>query len=58
MRDFVGKSRVVLAPMGLGLIFVNPMLGLLTERFGCRAVAVGGTIVAILGTLPFLYMVF
>src|SRR2546426_9361534 len=31
-------------------------LGLLTDRWGCRAVSVGGTLLALVGTLPFLWM--
>lgn len=50
------KAGWMLAPMGLGLIFVNPMLEFLTERFGYRTITAGGAIAAILGTLPFLYM--
>jgi predicted MFS family arabinose efflux permease len=50
------KAGWMLAPTGLGLISVNSMLGYLTERFNCRAVSVGGTIVAILSTLFFLWM--
>ena len=46
----------MLAPMGLGMLAVYPWLGLLTDRWGCRAVSVGGTLLAIVGTLPFLWM--
>jgi len=38
-------------------MFVYPLLGFLTDRFGCRAVSAGGTLLAILGTLPFLWMI-
>jgi len=50
------KAGWMLAPMGLGMMFAYPVLGRLTEKLGCRAVAAGGTIVATLGTLPFLWM--
>lgn len=33
-----------------------PLMGLLTERFGCRAVSTGGIVLAVLGTIPFVYM--
>jgi MFS family permease len=32
-------------------------MGFLTEKFGCRAVSVGGTILVVLGRLPFLWMI-
>jgi EmrB/QacA subfamily drug resistance transporter len=47
----------MLAPMGLGMMCVYPRLGFLTDRFGCRAVCVSGTLLVILGTLPFLWMI-
>jgi predicted MFS family arabinose efflux permease len=50
------KAGWMLAPMGIGMLFVYPSMGYLTERFGCRAVAVTGTILSTLGTLPFLWM--
>ncbi len=46
----------LLAPMGLGMMCVYPILGWLTDRFGCRAVASGGVLINSLGTLPFLWM--
>ena len=47
----------MLAPMGLGMMCVYPLMGFLTDRFGCRAVSAGGVLVALLGTLPFLWMI-
>ena len=32
-------------------------MGFLTDQFGCRAVSVGGVLLALLGTLPFLWMI-
>jgi len=46
----------LLAPMGLGMLCVYPLMGALTERFGCRAVSVTGIIVAGASTTPFLWM--
>jgi EmrB/QacA subfamily drug resistance transporter len=46
----------LLAPMGLGMLCVYPLMGPLTERFGCRAVSVTGILVAGASTLPFLWM--
>jgi EmrB/QacA subfamily drug resistance transporter len=50
------KAGWMLAPMGLGLMFANPMLGFMTERFGYRIVPSVGTILSIVGTLPLLWM--
>ncbi len=44
------------APMGVGMMCVYPLMGFLTDTFGCRAVSSGGVILNILGTLPFVYM--
>ena len=46
----------LLAPMGLGMLCIYPLMGTLTERFGCRAVSVTGILVAGISTLPFLWM--
>jgi len=51
------KAGWMLAPMGLGMMCVYPAMGFLTERFGYRAVSTSGTILSILGTLPFLWMI-
>jgi EmrB/QacA subfamily drug resistance transporter len=51
------KAGWMLAPMGLGMMCIYPLLGFLTDRFGCRAVSAGGTLVVILATLPFLWMI-
>ncbi len=52
-----GKAGWMLAPMGLGMMCVYPLMGFLTDQFGCRAVSVGGVLLALLGTLPFLWMI-
>jgi MFS family permease len=46
----------VLASMGLGMMCVYPLMGFLTDQFGCRAVASAGVLLNVLGTLPFLFM--
>jgi EmrB/QacA subfamily drug resistance transporter len=48
----------MLAPMGVGMMCVYPMMGYLTDRFGCRAVASAGVAVNFLATLPFLWMAY
>ncbi len=34
-----------------------PLVGFLTERFGCRAVSAGGAFLALLAVFPFLWMI-
>jgi EmrB/QacA subfamily drug resistance transporter len=46
----------LMAPVGVGMLCVYPLMGYLTDRFGCRAVAVTGTLVNTLGTLPIISM--
>jgi EmrB/QacA subfamily drug resistance transporter len=47
----------MIAAMGLGMMCSFPLVGFLTEKFGCRAVSVGGALVALVGMVPFLWMV-
>jgi EmrB/QacA subfamily drug resistance transporter len=51
------KAGFILAPMGAGMLCASPLLGFLTDKFGCRAVTVGGVLLNTLGTLPFLWMI-
>jgi EmrB/QacA subfamily drug resistance transporter len=44
------------AATGVGMMCSFPLLGLLTERYGCRAVSAGGALLAFLSTLTFLWM--
>ena len=46
----------LLAPLGVGMICSYPWMGALTERFGIRKVSAGGALLALAGTLPFLYL--
>jgi EmrB/QacA subfamily drug resistance transporter len=46
----------LLAPLGLGMICSYPWMGALTQRFGIRKVSAGGAFLALVGTLPFLYL--
>jgi MFS family permease len=46
----------LLAPLGLGMICSYPLLGAVTQRFGIRNVSAGGALLALAGTLPFLYL--
>lgn len=46
----------LLAPLGVGMMCSYPWMGTMTERFGIRRVSSGGALVALGGTLPFLYL--
>jgi EmrB/QacA subfamily drug resistance transporter len=46
----------LIASTGVGMMCSFPLMGFLTERFGCRKVAAGGALVAFLSTLTFLWM--
>ena len=47
----------MMAAMGGGMMCSFPLMGYLTERFGCRAVSTGGALLALLAMMPFLWMV-
>jgi EmrB/QacA subfamily drug resistance transporter len=49
-------TGLMLAPLGLGMACSLPSLGALPRRFGLRNVSAGGALLALLGTLPFLYL--
>lgn len=51
-----GEMGWLLAPLGLGMLCTYPLMGMLTSRFGMRNVATGGALLALIGTLPFLYL--
>jgi EmrB/QacA subfamily drug resistance transporter len=46
----------LLAPLGLGMVCAYPCMGFLTQRFGIRKVSAGGALLALAGTLPFVYL--
>jgi hypothetical protein len=50
------RTGWLLAPAGIAMIFVYPLMGAITDRFGCRAVVTSGALLVALGTLPFLWM--
>ncbi|PRC94934.1 Drug resistance MFS transporter, drug:H+ antiporter-2 (14 Spanner) (DHA2) family [Solimicrobium silvestre] len=51
------KAGSMIAAMGLGMMCSFPLMGWLTGRFGCRAVSTGGALLALLGMLPFVWMI-
>jgi len=46
----------ILAPMGVGIMFVYPFLGRVIDRFGFRTVSSAGVLLNVAGTVPFLWM--
>lgn len=46
----------MLAPLGLGMMVTFPSLGFLTSRFGARAVAAGGALLALCATLVLVWL--
>ncbi len=51
-----GQAGGLIAAMGVGMLCSFPLVGSLTERFGCRAVSAGGALLALGGMVPFLWM--
>ena len=49
-------TGLLLAPLGLGMMCGYPFVGALTKRFGNRRVSAGGSLLALLSTLPFVYL--
>lgn len=47
----------MIAATGIGMMCSFPMVGNLTERFGCRAVSAVGALLSLLGALPFVWMI-
>jgi EmrB/QacA subfamily drug resistance transporter len=47
----------MIAALGIGMMCSFPLVGTLTERFGCRAVSAGGALLALLGMFPFVWMI-
>jgi MFS family permease len=51
-----GEMGWLLAPLGLGMLVTYPSMGALTGRFGVRRLAAAGAMLALLATLPFVYL--
>jgi EmrB/QacA subfamily drug resistance transporter len=51
-----GATGLLLAPLGVGMICSYPWMGALTKRFGIRKVSAGGALLALVGTLPFIWL--
>jgi EmrB/QacA subfamily drug resistance transporter len=46
----------LLAPLGLGMMCTYPFMGRLTKRFGIRKLAACGALLALVGTLPLVFL--
>lgn len=51
------KTGSIVMSLGLGMLCSYPMMGIVTERFGCRRVSSTGSLVALVGTLLIAWMV-
>ena len=51
------QAGSMIAAMGIGMMCSFPSMGWLTGRFGCRAVSASGALLALLGMLPFMWMI-
>lgn len=51
-----GQAGGLIMAMGIGMLCSYPMVGSLTDRFGCRAVCAGGALLALAGMVPFVWM--
>ncbi len=50
------RTGLLLAPLGLGMLCTYPFMGRLTRRFGIRKLAATGALLALLGTLPLIFL--
>jgi EmrB/QacA subfamily drug resistance transporter len=50
------RTGLLLAPLGLGMMCAYPFMGRLTQRFGIRKLAACGALLALAGTLPFVFL--
>ncbi|PRG08485.1 MFS transporter [Burkholderia ambifaria] len=51
-----GEMGWLLAPLGLGMLVTYPLMGTLTSRFGVRRLAAAGAMLALVATLPIVYL--
>ena len=51
-----GEMGWLLAPLGIGMMVVNPLIGALIDRFGIRRVSAGGALLALAATAPMLML--
>ena len=50
------RTGWLMAPVGLGMMCTYPFMGALTKRFGIRRLVACGSMLALIGLVPFVYM--
>ena len=55
-HESVIATGLLVGPQGLGMLLVMPVIGRLTERFGGGRLALAGTLILALGTIPLAYV--
>ena len=50
------ETGLMLAPLGLGMVCVYPLMGKLTQQFGIRCVSASGAALALLGLAPMIFL--
>jgi len=55
-RKSPSETGLMLAPLGLGMVCVYPLMGKLTQRFGIRWVSASGATLALVGLAPMMFL--
>src|SRR5271170_406826 len=55
-RKSPSETGLMLAPLGLGMVCVYPLMGKLTQRFGIRWVSASGATLALVGLAPMVFL--
>jgi len=55
-RKSPSETGLMLAPLGLGMMCVYPLMGKLTQRFGIRWVSASGATLALVGLAPMVFL--
>jgi EmrB/QacA subfamily drug resistance transporter len=50
------ETGLMLAPLGLGMVCIYPLMGKLTQRFGIRWVSASGAALALVGLAPMVFL--
>jgi MFS family permease len=50
------RTGLLMAPLGLGMMCTYPFMGRLTKQFGIRKLAACGALLALVGTLPLMFL--
>jgi EmrB/QacA subfamily drug resistance transporter len=55
-RKSPSQTGLMLAPLGLGMVCVYPLMGKLTQRFGIRWMSASGATLALVGLAPMVFL--